>query len=208
MLYGWRYRNGEVVSSRIIEGAKLGERLFYFPGEGLLSLSEKTGIALFNLQSASIAETWRVSGLFGNYAFYYQGDPYFRDLNGVYYRLVHGNMNWRVFLHDQEITDSIAFFNEGGELFYCLSDLAEFLGLVTVPDNSWYYTLEEKKLVLEPGTKSVRYDDHIIPMEHPILQVEGVPYVSAEVFSFLGWQIDVDSSRQHVVIQRNWGWWL
>ncbi|NMB19507.1 MAG: hypothetical protein GX979_01440 [Firmicutes bacterium] len=208
MLYGWRYRNDEVVSSRTIEGTELGERLFYIPGEGLLSLSQKSGIALFELKSTSVSEAWRVPGLSGDHAFYYQGYPYFRDRNGVYYRIVQGEAHWRVFLHNQEITESVALLTEGDELFLCLPDIAERLGLMTVPDNDWYYTQEDHELILEPGNKSVQYDDLIIPMKHPILQVEGVPYVAAEVFSFLGWQVDFDPSRQHVVIQRNWGWWL
>jgi len=208
MLYGWRYRNGEVVSSRIIEGTELGERLFYFPGEGLLSLSQKTGIALFDLQASSVSEKWRVAGLFGNHAFYHQGVAYFRDVNSVYYRLVQGDANWRVFLHNQEITESVAVLQEGGELFYRLPDVAERLGLGKIADNYWYYTLGEHELVLDPVAMSVQYDNLVIPMKNPILQVEGAPYVSAEVFPLLGWKVDLDFSRQQVLIRRNWGWWL
>ena len=208
MLYGWRYRNDEVVSSRTIEGTELGEKLYYFPGEGLLSLSQKAGIALFELKSTSVAELWRVPGLFGNFAFYYQGDPYFRDLKGVYYRLIQGDIRWRVFLHNQEITEFVAMTTEHDELYYCLPDLAEYLGLTTIPDNSWYYILEGNELVFAPDQRGMKYDNLTIPLKYPILQVEGVPYVTSDVLSFLGWQVELDFSRQQVVIQRNWGWWL
>ena len=97
---------------------------------------------------------------------------------------------------------------EHDELYYCLPDLAEYLGLTTIPDNSWYYILEGNELVFAPDQRGMKYDNLTIPLKYPILQVEGVPYVTSDVLSFLGWQVELDFSRQQVVIQRNWGWWL
>lgn len=208
MLYGWRYRNGEVVSSRLFEANELGEHLFYFAGQGLLSLSQKTGISLFELQSASVKEQWRVPGLLGDKAFYYQGDFYFRDPHGIYYKLVEGNNRWRIFLHNQEITESVAILNHDGELFYRLPDLAQRLGAVEIPDNSWYYVLGGHEIVLDPEHNRISYDNVVIPMTNPILEMDGLPYVSAEVFPLFGWRVELDSSRQHVIFQQNWGWWL
>jgi len=208
MVYGWRFRNGEVVSSRIFEGNELGEHLFYFPGDGLLSLSQKTGVSLFELHSTSVSELWRVPGLFGNRAFRYQEDIYFRDRNGTYYKIVQGNASWRVFLHNQEITDEVMVLDHDGELFFRLPDLAERLGITSIPDNGWYYSVDGHDVIFDPERYAVYYDSIVIPMQNPVLQVDGLPYVSAEVFPLLGWKVERDSSRRHVVFQKNWGWWF
>ena len=208
MLYAWRFRDGEVVSSRRFEGNELGENLFYFPDLGLMSLSQKTGISLFDLQTAAVSEKWRIPGLFGNEAFSYHGDLYFRDLNNVYYRIVSGSATWRIFLQDQEITNLVEVVNQEGELFYRLPDLAPHLGAVGVTDNSWHYLIDGHEVVFRPESNLVKYDQLPIPMKNPIVAVDGQPYVSAEVLPFFGWKVELDSSRQQVVLQRNWGWWL
>lgn len=208
MLYGWRFRDGEVVSSRLFEGNELGEKLFYFEDIGLLSLSQKTGISLFDLQSAAVSEKWRVSGLFGDQAFLYQGDLYFRDLRRVYYKIVQGSAIWRIFVQEQEVTATVEILNHEGELFYRFPDLAQHLGVAEVADNSWYYLIDGHEVVLDPERNLVRYDHLPIPMKNPILAVDGQPYVSAEVFPLFGWKVELDPSRQQVVLQRSWGWWL
>lgn len=208
MVYGWRYRNGEVVSSRLFEGNELGEHLFYFTGQGLLSLSQKTGISLFELQSASVSEKWRIPGIFGNQAFSFEGALYFRDPSGIYYKLVEGSNRWRIFLQNQEITESVEVLNHEGELFYRLPDLAESLGLIVHKGKSWYYVLGSHEVVLDPEHNCIRYDNVVIPMTNSILDMGGLPYVSAEVFPVFGWRVELDFSRQHVIFRQNWGWWL
>lgn len=208
MVYGWRFRNGEVVSSRLFESKELGEHLFYYPGEGLLSFSQKTGISLFELHSTSVSEKWRVPGLFGTQSFLFQDDFYFRDERNGYYRLSQGSAQWRIFLHDQEITQSIAFFDQEGDFFYSLTDFVEILGLVGGAKKGWSYVYDGHQIEFLPNQSFVQYDDLLIPMKFAILDVNGLPYVSSEVFSLFGWRAEVDLARQHVVFVQNWGWWL
>ena len=208
MLYGWRFRSGEVVSTRLFEANELGEYLFYVPGEGLLSFSMKTGISLFELESSAVAEKWRVSGLFGDQAFYHGGNFYFRDASNAYHQLVQGSAKWRVFLQDQEVTESLEVLNRDGELFYCLDDLAERLGLIEASGSGWHYSYDGHQIELDLDGGVVRYDGLTIPMKSPLLEVAGRPYVPAEVFPLFGWRVELDPSRQHVVILQNWGWWL
>lgn len=208
MLYGWRLHDGEVVSSRLFEGSELGENLFYASGEGILSFSRKTGISLFSLGTTSVTEKWRVPGLYGNQAFYHGGDFYFKDENNAYHLLVQGSTQWRVFLHEQEITASLDVLNRDGELFYCLPDLSGHLGLIRVGESGWHYTQDGHYIEIDLERGVVGYDGLMIPMEQPLLDVEGLPYISAEVFPLFGWRVELDPSRQHVVFVHNWGWWL
>ena len=95
-----------------------------------------------------------------------------------------------------------------GELFFRLPDLAERLGITSIPDNGWYYSVDGHDVIFDPERYAVYYDSIVIPMQNPVLQVDGLPYVSAEVFPLLGWKVERDSSRRHVVFQKNWGWWF
>lgn len=208
MLYGWRWRNGEVVSSRLFEAKALGERLFYFPEEGLLSLSKTTGISLFKLQSSTVEEIWRVPGLYGEEVFYYQGEFYFRDDSNSFSRLVEGSSRWRIFLHDMEITDVVAVANSGGQLYLNLIDLLDFLEITQNQNNPWRFVVPGGEVTLRPHSNEVGFGEISLPLSHPILEAEGDLYVTADVFPALGWQVEFDYTRQHVVLRRNWGWWL
>ncbi|MGI6650678.1 MAG: FG-GAP repeat domain-containing protein [Limnochordia bacterium] len=208
MLYGWRYRNGEVISTRLFEGTELGETLYYFPGQGLLSLSAKTGVSLFELQSSSVSEQWRVPGLFGAHAFYYRGTPYLQDAKGTWFRIEQGSSDWRVFLYDQEVTELVDLFSQNGEFYYRLPDVAKLLGLQEAPAGDWHYLADAHEIVLEPEGNLVKYDGLVIPLNTPILVKEGLPYVSSEVFPLFGWTVEPDVARQHLTFRQNWGWWL
>ena len=208
MLYGWRFRGGEITSSRLFEGSELGEHLFYFPGEGLLSLSSKTGVSLFQLQSSSVTEKWTVPGLFGNHAFFYQGAPYLQALDGTYFRIEQGNAAWRVFLHNKDVTESVPLIRHNEIFYYSLSDVAVLFGLMEVPENRWRYVVDHHEIILDPHENLVKFDNLVIPINNPVLEKDGLPYVSAEVFPLFGWRVELDTARQHVIFQQNWGWWL
>lgn len=208
MLYGWRWRNGEVSSSRLFDASALGEHLFYIPEEGLLSISKTTGISLFELQSGNVIEKWRVPGLFGDEAFYYQGEFYFRDHNQNYSRLVEGSTKWRLFIHDTEVTDSVGVVSSGDQLYFNLSDLIDYLGLVKTSWHTWSFIVEDIELRLNSQSTLIEYGELAIPLTNPVLESEGQPYVTAEVFPLFGWNVELDPTRQFVVFLKNWGWWL
>ncbi|NMB00505.1 MAG: VCBS repeat-containing protein [Firmicutes bacterium] len=208
MLYGWRWRNGEVFSSRQFEANALGEHLYYYPEEGLLSLSKTTGISLFELHSSSVKEKWRVPGLFGNEVFYYQGEFFFRDHNRHFSRLVQGSTRWRLFVHDKEVTDSVRVVTSGERFYFNLEDLVEVLGLTTDPNSNWCFTVAGAELEFYQHSAVARYGDLLIPLTNPVLEADGHPYITLDVLSLFGWETAVDLTRQHVVFGKIWGWWL
>lgn len=208
MLYSWRWKDGGVVSSRAFQANELGEHLFYFPDEGLLSFSQKTGVSLFELKSGSVIEKWRVPGVFGNLAFRHQSDFYFRNVLNGYHRLMPGDVAWRVFIHDREITDMVSIFEQSGQIYFSLQDLAEPLGFGVFSGDTWSFLKNDTVMRLWPGKNNIEYGDLIIPIRAPILEMDGCPYVPATIFPSFGWRVEYDVSRQHVVFLKIWGWWL
>lgn len=208
MLYAWRWQNGEVVQSRKFEAKALGEHLLYIPQEGLLSLSSATGISLFELQSAAVVEKWRVPGLFGDSAFYYQGQFYFRDQTNAYLKLVEGSPQWRLCVYETEVTPFVGVTEHQGELYFNLLDLAEVLDLTVDLASGWQVESTTGAVILKPASTTAQWRGLEIPLASPVLEEGGVPYVPAEVLPLLGWTVQIDSRRQQVVFLENWGWWV
>lgn len=208
MLYAWRWQNGEVTTSRKFEAQALGEHLFYIPQEGLLSLSGATGISLFDLQTSTVAEKWRVPGLYGDHAFYYQGDFYFRDMTNAYLRLVEGTQHWRLFVYETEVTDFVGMVQRDGQLYFNLLELAPLLGLTTRLEGGWKISTSHGEVTLWPSSTVLGWQELSIPLVSPVVEEAGVPFVPVDVLPLLGWTVRIDSLRQQVIFLENWGWWV
>lgn len=208
MLYAWRWQNGEVINSRKFEAQSLGERLVYIPKHGLLSLSSVTGISLFELQSSEVVEKWRVPGLFGDDAFFYAGDFYFRDPSGAYLRLVEGAESWRVFVHDQEVTGYVDVLRRDGQLYVNLLNLAPILGLTARLEGGWKVSAGPMEVTLWPERTVLDWQGFLIPLGSPLVEEGGLPFLPMEVLPLLGWTVQIDALRQLVVFVENWGWWI
>lgn len=208
MFYAWRWQNGEVITSRKFEATALGEHLFYIPQQGLLSLSGVTGISLFDLETSGVVERWRVPGLYGDHAFYFAGELYFRDKTQAYLRLVEGSPQWRLFVGDKEVTGFIDVLQRDGELFFSLLDLAPVLGLALNLEGSWQVTGAAGDVALWPGQTVLGWQGLLVPLANPVVEEAGVPYVPVDVLSLLGWTVQIDFLRQQVTFLENWGWWV
>lgn len=208
MLYGWRYQNSEIVASRHFHAADLGEHLYHIPGVGLLSFSRKSGAALFELKSASVTEKWRVPGVFGSHAFYFQGDYYFRDSKGDFHRIIEGDGGWRLFINGQDISDQVEVVERDGKLAYGLAELGRAMGYTVFGAANWHLIRGDRYFRVLPGRNLVEYDELSIPLAHPVWMIEGKPFLPTELLSLFGWQAEIDPARKHVVFSKNWGWWL
>lgn len=208
MLYGWRWQDGEVVSSRHFHASDLGESIFYIPGQGLLSFSKKTGVSLFELKSSTVSELWGVPGVFADQAFYVKGSYLFRDEAANYYRLAQGDGNWRILVNDREVTGSVEVFDDEGKLYYNLEELGTELGFMVFGIDYWHFLKEGHYLRLRTGTGLVEYDGLHIPIRSPVVEWDGVPYATAELFPLLGWSVEIDWARQQILFYPTWGWWL
>lgn len=208
ILYGWRWREGEVVSSRHFHGAELGERVFYIPEQGLLSSSKKTGISLFELKSSGISELWRVPGVFANQAFHEDGGYLFRDETFNYYRLAQGDDSWRIFVNDQDRTDVVQVLEYEDKLYYNLQELGTELGFLVLTGNYWHFLKQGQYLSIEAGADVVQVDGLNIPIASPIVEWNGAPYAAAELLPLFGWSVEIDQARQQILLYPNWGWWL
>lgn len=208
MLYGWRYRNGEIISSRHFYASELGEHLFYFPSQGLLSFSRKSGVALFELKTASVTEKWKVSGVYGSHAFEHEGNFFFRDLQGNYHRLVEDSGDWHLFVDNRDISNHVGILEQAGKLYYSLPELAREFGYVVFGLTNWQFIQDGRHFKLFPERNIIEYDNLNIPLTSPVLLVDGKPYAPAELLAFFGWNAEVDFARKHVVFLKSWGWWL
>lgn len=208
MLYAWRWRSGEAAATRLFEANALGEQLFYVPGQGLLSFSKTNGLSLFELQSSSIKELWRVPGIYGTSAFYYGGQLFFRDENQVYYRLAAGSDQWRVFVHRMEVTDQVELLNHGGQLYFSLEDLAPHLGFELSWDGKWKAALVQGEVILEPASTVAHFRGLPVPLSSPVMELEGRLFAAHDLFPILGWIVELDAVKQQVILVKNWGWWF
>ncbi len=208
MLYGWRMQNGRIVSSKQFQASELGERLFYIPGHGLLSLSQKTGASLFDLKNSSVVEKWNVPGVFGNKAFYHEKGFYVLDENLDCQRLVVASGEWRLFMYDEEITSSVGVLDSEEQLYFKLSDLARMWGLNFFGGYDWYYWMNDREILIKASSRQIVINGFAIPLVDPVMERDNSLYVSSELLAYFGWNAEVNSSRQRVVFVKNWGWWL
>jgi len=111
-------------------------------------------------------------------------------------------------LHNKDVTESVPLIKHNEIFYYSLSDVAVLFGLMEVPENRWRYVADHHEIILDPHENLVKFDNLVIPINNPVLEKDGLPYVSAEVFPLFGWRVELDTARQHVIFQQNWGWWL
>lgn len=208
MLYGWRWRNGEVVSSRHFHAAELGEHLFYIPEHGLLSFSQKTGLSLFELQSSAVKELWRLPGVYGREVFYVDSQFFFRDGDYNYYRLAPDSGEWTVLLAGRDITGSVDVLESDGEPFLNLSETAELIGFSVYQIGDWYFLKDNNYLRVGLTSGRIEYNGLVLPYTGRLLEKDGQPYGGSEFFPLFGWAFSVDSARRKLTIDRNWSWWV
>lgn len=208
MLYGWRFQNGEIITSKQFQASELGEKVFHIPEQGLLSFSSKTGVSLFDLRSSSVIEKWNVPGVLGSDVFYHDNSFYFLDKNHDYQRLVEASGMWRVFMYDEEITAKVNVVELEGKLYYKLSDLAQLWDFKFFEGYDWYFWQNQREIILDISSEQIIINSFAIPLIDSIVKRDDALYCTSEILSFFGWNAEVNSSRQRVIFVKNWGWWL
>ena len=147
-------------------------------------------------------------GLYGDHAFYYQGDFYFRDMTNAYLRLVEGTQHWRLFVYETEVTDFVGMVQRDGQLYFNLLELAPLLGLTTRLEGGWKISTSHGEVTLWPSSTVLGWQELSIPLVSPVVEEAGVPFVPVDVLPLLGWTVRIDSLRQQVIFLENWGWWV
>ncbi len=209
MLYGWKWKDGEVVNSRHFYASGLGEHLFYIPSEGLLSFSEKTGISLFELHLSGVTELWRVPGVSGCEAFYVDSEFILRDCQFNYYRLVPDSGEWSILLNGKDITERISFYEEeDGQLYFNLTEIGPELGFSVFHLGDWYFLKDNHHLRINPQSRRIECNGLLIPFQGSIIVKDGVPFAGPEIFPLFGWMFKVDLARREARLGKNWGWWV
>lgn len=208
MLYGWKWKDGEVVNNRHFYASGLGEHLFYIPGEGLLSFSEKTGISLFELHASGVTELWRVAGISGCEAFYVDSEFILRDCNFNYYRLVPDSGQWSILFNGQNITERAQAFEVDDKLYFNLSEIGPELGFSVYHLGDWYFLKDNHHLRISPQSNRIECNGLLIPFQGLIIEKDGIPYAGPEIFPLFGWMLKIDPARRKASLSRNWGWWV
>ncbi|NLJ80431.1 MAG: VCBS repeat-containing protein [Firmicutes bacterium] len=208
MVYGWRWQNEEIVASRHFHDSDLGDRLFYLPGQGLFSFSQKTGLSFLELKAASAAELWNIPGLYGAGIMELEQGYLIHDIQGNYFRLMPGNREWKIFVKDREITGHLEVIEKGPQFYFNLGQLGEELGFAVSNFDSWHLLQGKHYLKIRAESGVVEVDNLPIPLDAPVLEINGVPFASSALLPFLGWSTEVDRARRKLVFLENWGWWF
>ncbi len=209
MLYGWKWKDGEVVNSRHFYASALGEYLFYIPGVGLLSSSPKTGISLFELHTSEVAQLWCVPGVFGCEVFYVAGEFILRDCGFNYYRLAPDSGEWSIFLNGKDITERVSFYEEDdGQLYFNLKEIGPELGFSVFLLGDWYFMQDQQHLRINPRSERIECNGLWIPFGGTIVEKDGMPYAGPEIFPLFGWVFKLDPARREARLGKSWGWWM
>lgn len=208
MLYGWRWKGDEVVSSRHFHATDLGESLFYIPGQGVLSFSKKTGASLFELKSSSVVEKWRIPNVFATSAIYLDGGYLLGDPNHNYFQLVSGEGKWRIFADHREITDLVEIREFEDHLYFNLQQLGTTLGFTVVKGQSWHLLKDSQYLTIEPETNQIMTAGVTIPNALSFQYWDDALYCTADFLPLMGWLLEIDQARKQILLNPNWGWWF
>lgn len=207
MLYGWRWQNGEVVSTRHFHAPELGEMLTYIPGTGLLSFSRSRGASMFTLQSSSVRELWNVPGVSGEQVYPFFDSFLVRDSNNAYYLLNPSDGRWKVFLGREEIGERLELFTHEGTVFAELKNAASSLGLSLFGEEPWYIIGRSGFVKVELGRGLAERDGLAFPLSAAPFIDQGKLFVPVDVFNLVGLSVEVDRARGQVRFEHKWGWW-
>lgn len=208
MVYSWRWSSGEVVLHRHFYAPELGEMVFYIPDAGLLSFSRETGATLYSLQSSSVKELWNVPDVSGVSVFHREKEFLVRDKKGSYYWLVPGDDKWTVVVNGRAMSTPVDFIVKDGVLLCNLNQIVGELDYSVVGDGPWHILGLGHYMTLETGRSTVELDGLKFPLSSPVVEEQGIPYVSLDLFSLLGWPAQIDRARQQIHFSERWGWWL
>jgi hypothetical protein len=207
MLYGWRWQDGNVVSTRHFHVPELGEFLTYIPGKGILSFDRSRGAAMFELQAGGVKELWSVPDVWGEQVYPLENSFLVRDSSYSYYLLTPSDGRWQVWVNEQDVTDEFGLLVQDGLLFADLNRAATCLELYSFGLDTLYIVGAKGFVKVRRGDPTVERDGLVFPLSAALYGADGSIYVPIDVFSYVGWVFEVDRAREQVRFRDHWGWW-
>lgn len=207
MLYGWRWQNDTVATTRHFHAPELGELLTYIPGTGLLSFSPSRGASMFALQSSGVRELWNVPDVTGEQVYPFFESFLVRDEHNEYFLLQPSDGRWQIFLDEQDITDELKLSARNGQFFVELTSAARGFGLSLFGSEPWYIIGPNGFISVNVGERFIERDNLRFPLSAEAFLEGEELHVPLEIFNYLGWTVEVDRSRQQIRFVRRWGWW-
>lgn len=207
MLYGWRWQNDTVVTTRHFHAPELGELLSYVPGNGLLSFSPSRGASMFTLGSSSVKELWNVPDVTGEQVYPFFESYLVRDTSNEYFLLQPSDGRWKVLLGEQDITEEITLRTADGQFFAELTSAAQGLGLSLFGREPWYIIGSNGFVSINVGERFTERDNLRFPLSAAAFVDGDDLFVPIDIFNYLGWTVEVDRARQQIRFTQRWGWW-
>lgn len=208
MLYGWRWQNGQVVSTRHLHAPLLGELLTYVPGTGILSFAKSRGASLFQLRANGVQEVWNVPDVWGEQVYPVNDDSFLvRDSDFTYFLLAPSDGRWRIYCNQEDVTAEMELVVEDGVMFVDVRQAADCLGLSLFGTNPLYIIGRRGFVKVSLGETGAERDGLVFPLAAAPFSTGEATYVPLDVFSLAGLDVEVDRARQQVRFFERWGWW-
>ncbi|HHT72583.1 MAG TPA: VCBS repeat-containing protein [Firmicutes bacterium] len=207
MLYGWRWQNGQVSSTRHFHAPLLGEFLTYIPGAGVLSFARSRGASMLQVQAGGVQELWNVPDVWGEQVYPLQDSFLVRDSSYNYFLLAPSDGRWQVFRGEENITDEFELVWQDGLMFTEVGRAATSLGLSLFGTDPLYIIGNNGFVRTALGDAGAVRDGLTFPLPGAPFSADDSLYVPVEVFNLVGYRVDVDQARQQVRFMPHWGWW-